>query len=270
MNEMKPVERKQPNLAAMLRFLLVASGPVERQEGETTLLKAGGRTASFSPAIVAEAIRRGLAIAEGRHLAATPEARNHLRRLLAGGEAPFAGQHRDLVQAPHVRDGVRETVTVNRLESPLAALARLRDRSGAAFLPESAIAAGERLHVDFTRGGLQPRMTMNWEPRIATRQKGEAGGTRELADTTLAACARVERAIEAIGPELSGVALDVCCFMKGLEAVERERQWPVRSAKLMLRAALMALARHYAPPAVNRSRSHAWGAEGFRPEIGGG
>ena len=74
--------------------------------------------------------------------------------------------------------------------------------------------------------------------------------------------------MEAIGPELSGVALDVCCFMKGLETVERERQWPARSAKLMLRAALMALSRHYAPPAPAGRRSHAWGAEGYRPELG--
>ncbi|MFN3502108.1 MAG: DUF6456 domain-containing protein, partial [Allorhizobium sp.] len=48
---------------------------------------------------------------------------------------------------------------------------------------------------------------------------------------------------------------------------EHERQWPARSAKLMLRTALLSLARHYAPPPV-RSRTRHWGDDGFRPDIG--
>lgn len=200
-------------------------------------------------------------------VAATAEARTYLKRRLCEVETPFADQHRDTDAVTILRDGVRERALANKLESPLSALARLKEKTGGAFLPESALAAGERLHADFTRGGLQPRLTMSWEPRIASRQKGEAGAGRELSDTALAARLRVARAVEAMGPELSGVALDVCCFMKGLETVERERQWPARSAKLLLRASLMALARHYAPPVPAGRRSHAWGAEGYRPEL---
>ena len=253
-------------LGRLLRFLLSAGGPV-RQE-ENGLVAPDGRRLAASPAAVATALRLGLASREGVEIAALPEARAFLKRSLCDAETPFAAQHRDLAEVVVLRDGARETALANRLESPLSALTRLRQKSGAAYLPESAIAAGERLHADFTRGGLQPKMTMSWEPRIAGRQKGEAGGAREIADTALAARARVAKAIEAMGPELSGVALDVCCFMKGLETVERERQWPVRSAKLMLRAALMALARHYAPPAT-RSRAHSWGGEGYRPDASG-
>jgi len=255
---------KDTVLARLLRFLLAAGTAVSDEDN----LVAGGRRQPVCRESLSEAVRLGLVRRDGDRLAATPEARAYLKRQLCEAETPFAGQHRDLEEVVVVRDGARERALANRLESPLAGLARLKEKTGETYLPESAIAAGERLHADFTRGGLQPRMTMSWEPRIASRQKGEAGAARELTDTALAARLRVARAIEAIGPELSGVALDVCCFMKGLETVERERQWPVRSAKLMLRAALMALARHYAPPAATARRSHAWGAEGYRPEMG--
>ena len=259
-------EKKAAALAKLLRFLLAAGEATLDDAGAVTA--ADGRSLTVGTETVGEAVRLGLVSCSGNRVAATLEARAYLKRRLCEAETPFAAQHRDMSAVVVIEDGARQTALANRLESPLAALARLKDKTGEAWLPENAIAAGERLHADFTRGGLQPRMTMSWEPRIATRQKGEAGATRELTDTALAARLRVARAVEVIGPELSGVALDVCCFMKGLETVERERQWPARSAKLMLRAALMALSRHYAPPAPAGRRAHAWGAEGYRPELG--
>ncbi|MXN47145.1 hypothetical protein GR138_18270 [Shinella kummerowiae] len=256
---------KDDALARLLRFVLTA-GEAKLVDGEG-LRAADGRRQPLAPAVLARALSLGLLRRDGARLSPLPEARAHLKRRLCDAQTPFAGQHRDITEVTVLCDGARERAVANRLESPLASLGRLKEKSGEAYLPDGAFAAGERLHADFTRGGLQPKMTMSWEPRIASRQKGEAGAGRELTDTALAARLRVARAIEAIGPELSGVALDVCCFMKGLETVERERQWPARSAKLMLRAALLALARHYAPPAKTTRRSHVWGADGYRPDL---
>jgi hypothetical protein len=152
--------------------------------------------------------------------------------------------------------------------SPLTSLARLKERDGAAFFPADALEAGERLAADFHRGHLNPKVTATWEPRIANRTKGEAGGALDLTEAAMAARTRFSRAADAMGPELSGVAIDICCFEKGLETVERERQWPARSAKLLLRAALLALARHYAPPAVRAGRKeHHWGDADYRPSM---
>ncbi len=217
--------------------------------------------------VIDEACSRGLTRRTGKTIAASSAAAAFLRRALVEGEEAFVEQHGEVVTVTEIVEGARQPVRRNLAESPLGAIARLKDRDGRAFLPAEALDAGERLLSDFTRGQLQPRMTSSWEPRLATRGKGGAGGQADIADSALTARNRFSNAMDAMGPELSGVAVDICCFSKGLETVERERQWPARSAKLMLRTALLALARHYAPPAARGRRNHHWGADGYRPEM---
>jgi hypothetical protein len=180
----------------------------------------------------------------------------------------FRVQHDELRQAA-LADGT--IVLKNLQESPIALLARA---SGGRqpWLAAHAVAAAERLRGDFEKGQLQPRVTANWSASVATgRRAGDGGGLHDLTDMAVAARLRFNRAMHAVGPELSGVLVDVCCFLKGLETVERERQWPARSAKLVLRLGLDSLARHYglaaaaAGEAAGRLRH--WGAEGYRPEI---
>ena len=184
-----------------------------------------------------------------RAYALTSEGRAALKRWLSDPDSAFQDQHRTLVSGSDPDQGV---MTVNAAESPLTALARIKAKDGSLFLDPAHVEAGERLRVDFTRGQMQPSLGQRWEPVRLGRQSGAPGGAAEMSEAALSARLRVERALADVGPELAGVLLDVCCFLKGLAEVERERQWPARSAKLMLRTALAALARHYSGPRRNR------------------
>ncbi|WP_374788743.1 DUF6456 domain-containing protein [Brucella oryzae] len=162
-----------------------------------------------------------------------------------------------------------ERAEINPEESPLAMLYRRKNLNGASFISESEFLAGERLRTDFTRGSLMPSVTMRWDTSVRARRSGP-GGMAELTDIALASRIRVERALEAVGPELNGVLVDVCCFLKGLETVERERQWPARSAKMLLKAGLAALHRHYNPhveKARNADTILHWGTNDYRPHM---
>ena len=254
-------------LVRLLKFLQPKGALIspEQDKGAMIELVAGGARLRMGREVLAMAVRQGLVALKSGRLSPTREAAAFLARAAAAKGEGHGAQHRAIEFVHATVEGAEQTVALNRLESPLAALERLKDRDGRAFFPREAVAAGERLHADFTRGQMQPRITMRYEPRLETVIKGQRGGGAELSDSALSARLRVSAAVEAMGPDLSGVALDVCCFMKGLETVERERQWPVRSAKLMLRTALMALHRHYQPPARERARH--WGEAGFRPSL---
>ncbi|MBX3568732.1 MAG: hypothetical protein KF914_11795 [Rhizobiaceae bacterium] len=180
--------------------------------------------------------------------------------LAVGGTATAAGRE----------SGEPRTVRINPAESPLGVLVRLKDRSGRAFLDPAEFDAGERLRADYTHGRVMPRLGANWEAGVASGVRGQGNSIAELTDFALAARQRVDRALRAVGPELSGLLVDVCCFLKGLELVERERGWPVRSAKVVLKTALGALARHYGPAvAQTAGRPLHWGAEDYRPTLTG-
>jgi Domain of unknown function (DUF6456) len=92
--------------------------------------------------------------------------------------------------------------------------------------------------------GITPRTTSNWSAPIAQGARGQAGAAA-IADVIVAARQQVRHALDAAGPEFAGLLVDVCCFLKGLEEVERERAWPPRSAKVVLQLGLDRLARHY-------------------------
>jgi hypothetical protein len=157
-------------------------------------------------------------------------------------------------------------------ESPLQWLRRRRDKAGRPLLTEAQFQAGERLARDFCHAQLQPRVTANWSaavPAERTRRAAPGAGV-EMRDTAVAARQRVGRALEAVGPGLADLLLDVCCHDIGLEAAEKVRGWPLRSAKVVLDLALTTLACHYGlipPERPVGARLRHWGDAGYRPTL---
>ena len=160
----------------------------------------------------------------------------------------------------------------DREESPLAWLARRRDKAGVPLISDAQFRAGEQLRADYTFALLTPRVTASYDGApVARGMKRAAPGTGvELADSAIAARERVNRALAAVGPELSGVLVDVWCYLKGLEEAERKAEWPQRTGKVVLRLALTRLARHYRLDEESRGASSGvqhWGARDYRPVI---
>ena len=248
-----------------------AAGAHAVASGAHAFLTVGGagRPVRFSDRVAERLVEAGLLRVEsdGRLTAAEPAAAWIRRQERA--EDPYRAQHQTRRQTSD-RDG-GGPVVVDDGESPLAWLARRNDGSGRPLIDAAQFAAGERLRADFTRAQMMPRVTANWDPAGSRpgRRNGGAGGMAEMTEAAIAAKARVDKALKAVGPELSGVLIDVCCFLKGIAEVERERGWPARSAKVILQLALTRLARHYGIAAEARGRNRApmraWGGDDFRP-----
>ena len=191
-------------------------------------------------------------------------------KLLLHPDASVADFSRDIRQVKERDEFGTRSIRKNFSESPLTRLRFRKSANGRAFLDDHHFRAGERFREDFEKGQMQPKITANWEAPVAVRSRSARNQASELSDFALDIRARLNEAINYLGPELSGVVLDVCCFLKGMETVERERRWPPRSAKLMLKTALDQLARFYGldASAVSRSASiRTWATSDYRPKI---
>lgn len=208
---------------------------------------------------------------DGRRFALSEEGFSLAMRCAAGDEAEgFRQQHQNVRPSEQAVSGA-VAVMLNDSESPLAWLRRRKNRDGTPMLDDVRFTAGERLRADLTRARTMPRVTANWTAAVATAGRGGAG--LDPTDSMVAAQQRVQRALTAVGSDFAGVLIDVCGFLKGLADVERDRQWPARSGKVVLDLALGRLAEHYGLSAVavgaRRSRSalEVWTASDARPAM---
>jgi hypothetical protein len=184
-----------------------------------------------------------------------------LRRTVEGDEAPA------LLYAPEAADEAvpeawpgRGPAAVNDAESPVAQLRAARDGEVKPLIDEAQFLAAERFRRDFTLAQLAPRMTVDLTAPVVAGRRGAQPG--ELSDIALAARQRFTRAVAAMGAGLSDVAIDVCCFLKALDAAESTRGWSDNASLVVLRIALDRLAAHYGfVIAGARSRTRVWRAD---------
>ncbi len=268
--------------ARMILRLLTKSDTrlVEATSGEWVIETDKGRRASSQPvngAVTRMLVAKDWVIREptgSYRISAAGE--RQLADAGASSEEHFGDQHR-LLKRPGRGD--RRAVkgpSMNEAESPLGWLRSRRDKHGEPLISEAQYDAGERLRVDFTIAQLSPRVTSSWEACVASGTHGRAGrgpGNLEISEKALAAKQRFLQALDAVGPELSGILVDVCCLSRGLEAAERGLGWPQRSGKLVLQIALTQLARHYglirAPTDATRpAKVRHWGVTDYRPHAG--
>lgn len=131
-------------------------------------------------------------------------------------------------------------------ESPVAILARRRDKSGQPFLQPDQVAVADRMREDFVMAGIEG-MVLQSADAFAEALEARKGPQRNIAPPgTRAARLRIIAALRELGPGLADIVLRCCCFQQGVEAAEAALGWSARSGKIVLRIALQRLARHYA------------------------
>jgi hypothetical protein len=226
--------KNPPRLTRADRFLLVMARREIAAVRQNDRVRIRGERLFLTAAEAGEIVARDLAAWKTEDgFVLTDSGRAWARRQAAVAD-PYREQHGDV----SFSDGV----TIDLSESPLLWLHRRRGADGNTLIGDAAFAAGERLRADFTFGNMSPRVTLNWSAAVQGSRNPHGA---DPSDSALAARQRVRRALDRVGPELSGILLDVCCFLKRLEDVERDRKWPARSAKIILSLALARLARHY-------------------------
>ena len=155
----------------------------------------------------------------------------------------FRAQHMSVVDVAGA--GIGAGAKFDESESPLIWLARRKGTDGRALIEPHQLQAGERLRADFTQAQMMPRTTTNWHCALAGRSRGSIGGPHHRA--------RWSTRSSVLGmlwtmSDRNSAGLSARCLLLSETArrlVERERQWPARSAKVVLQLALERLARHY-------------------------
>jgi hypothetical protein len=190
-----------------------------------------------------------------------------------GGGLMLPADRRSRIEVGIIDPGGRAAMAERReAECALDWLRGRRDASGAPLLSDELFEAADRLRADYTLAQMEQRVTVDLEGWIASGSRAR-GRAPQFApsERALAAKDRLNAALSHVGPELSGILLEVCCMASGLESSERALGLPRRSGRTILGMALTRLARHYGliphEDPVARPPLRQWAAPGYRPHI---
>ncbi len=169
----------------------------------------------------------------------TKQGLNFLKRLKTSHDMSYQYQH--MVVEKEKIDSL--DVLVNQTESPLKHLYMRKGKNGAKIISKTQFLAGERLRQDFEKAQMISLSSVRLTPKVdqSFAEKDRFYGQEK----TVIARKRLNDALVDVGKEMDTLLLDVCCYLKGLETVEKERSWPARSAKVVLGLALNRLANYY-------------------------
>ena len=228
--------------------------------------------ASLKSADISDLLSRGVLQEVGEIAQITEAGRAFLKRTLFH-QGVHASQHQHrAVQQLNEPTGLREVV-VNTKESPLTWLANRKAANGEAMIAPHHLAAGERLRADFEKSHMSSLAHSHWDRAHIAYDRSRSDGALNMSEAMVAAKQRFAGAVEKLGPELSVIAIDVCCEHLGLADIEKRHCLPKRSGKVILRMALNQLARHYGFIGVDRAtqqlqqRIRHWGAADYRPSL---
>ncbi|RYI99643.1 MAG: hypothetical protein EON47_16160 [Acetobacteraceae bacterium] len=186
-----------------------------------------------------------LALVEAPGLAGRPGGgwRARPARPISDSPAPGRPGVIDGVRAVMLADGKASLRTANLGESPVAWLARRRDRQGRPWLTPAQIAAGERLRADVEIAMSGPSLTMRWD--ALPRSGGGSSARVEPGDRALAAGRRVRAALSACAPHARAMINRICVRGSSLMLAEADLGLRRSRGRVLLVEGLDSLARHY-------------------------
>ncbi|MCF4097913.1 DUF6456 domain-containing protein [Maritalea mediterranea] len=165
-------------------------------------------------------------------------------RLLTTSEAPHWMRRQKLMLADlQQTTGSPTYKSTKNLDLPLVGngqLNRLCDRKsvgGGRLTPDHILVANRLEHL-IERAMLTPQITRNYEQLSLSLGQSRGYGSADISDMAADARKQLAQLYQLLPTDCMNVLVDICGFAKGLQEIEASRNWPRRSAKLVVKIGL--------------------------------